>query len=97
MTTSMDGATVTRGDTVYDLTYGAGVVKYLYDDNRGAVQFGGLNGVIRTFDFPTGVAVNGVLRTLYWSQPTIIAPTKSRKGYDAFHAAMAALAALVLG
>lgn len=94
MATTMDGAVVTRGDTVYDLAYGVGTVKYLYDDNRGAVQF---SGTTRTFDFTTGVAVSGALRTLYWSQPTIIAPNKIRGNYDAFHSAVAALAALVIG
>lgn len=93
--TKMDGVSIKRGDTVYDLALGVGQVEY--------EQLGALIAVsfqdpprTRNYRMPTGIMVGQTARTLFWSTPTIVAPPRDRSKYDQYSRVIKDMADLIL-
>lgn len=74
MAVQMDDADIVRGDTVYDVIWGAGAVYELLPDGRFVVSFPA--GRRQTYN-SSGFSKHYKARTLYWANPFLAVPVKN--------------------
>lgn len=82
--------TVNRGDEVYDLVRGRGVV-YSIADTMFEVDFGN----VRVYYSTDGIQRGKAVETLFWSEPYVIAPKKSELDTQRFKARFEAIDAFI--
>ena len=86
---TLDGYELNKGDSVYDVALGAGVVKLLTDAGGVTVEFG--LGRVGSYG-PGGVSRRFQNRTLYWHNPIVVTPDKPAARWDILREASTALA-----